>query len=278
MFAAAFALMPFVIYNQQVLTGRSLQPAHYELFVLNYCVPLALCLTLWLIWRTRRAPSSPVWRGRLLLLVALAAYGWGALETATATRRLAQRNQQLDAYWGVGARLAQLAAADAQTDGAARHSLVFTPDTLLADHLPIVAPQPPFWALHVTAYPGLAHAEQVERLYQFLYYTGVAPEEFAAHVAARPFLKYILFGARRAYPPLTRRYVALTTPELQSEQQRYAAYVAAFDRARAARTHVSYLVTSDATAADLTNFDRWYERTGGERLGAFTLYRVKLRP
>src|SRR5712671_7610801 len=29
LFAASFALMPFVVFNQQVITGRSLQPFHY---------------------------------------------------------------------------------------------------------------------------------------------------------------------------------------------------------------------------------------------------------
>ena len=281
--AAAFALTPFIIYNQQVVTGRSLQPAHYDLFVLNYCLPLALCLTLWLLWQTRRAQAGPTTAqtqtlgGRALLLVAVAAYGWGTLETATATRRLAQQNQQTDALWAVGLRLAQLAAADKPAHAAAP-PVVFTPDTLLADHLPISAPQPPLWALHVTAFTELSQAEQTERLYQFLYYTGVAPDGFAAHVSARPFLQYVLFGPARAYPDLTRHYVAPTPAELQTQQQRYASYVATFERARAAHTVVSYLVTSDAVAVDLTNFDRWYERSTAERLGGFTLYRVKLRP
>jgi len=29
-FAGSFALLPFVVFNQQVITGRSIQPFHYE--------------------------------------------------------------------------------------------------------------------------------------------------------------------------------------------------------------------------------------------------------
>jgi hypothetical protein len=41
---ASFALMPFVVFNQQLFTGRSLQPVHYEQFVANYVSLLALAL------------------------------------------------------------------------------------------------------------------------------------------------------------------------------------------------------------------------------------------
>jgi hypothetical protein len=37
-FAASFALLPFVLFNQQVLTGRSIQPFHFEAFTTNYVV------------------------------------------------------------------------------------------------------------------------------------------------------------------------------------------------------------------------------------------------
>jgi hypothetical protein len=36
--AASFALLPLVVFNQQVVTGRSLQPLHFEMFVANYSV------------------------------------------------------------------------------------------------------------------------------------------------------------------------------------------------------------------------------------------------
>ncbi len=43
-FIAAFALAPLLVFNQQVLTGKSLQPFHYEFYVINYVVLLGNCL------------------------------------------------------------------------------------------------------------------------------------------------------------------------------------------------------------------------------------------
>ena len=43
--AISFALMVFVVFNQQVITGRSLQPVHYEWFIANYCALIAIVLT-----------------------------------------------------------------------------------------------------------------------------------------------------------------------------------------------------------------------------------------
>jgi hypothetical protein len=48
--------------------------------------------------------------------------------------------------------------------------------------------------------------------------------------------------------------------------------------ARAARTPVSYLLVAADSTADLSAFDRWYERDAGERHGEFVLHRVRLRP
>ncbi|HEY0084113.1 MAG TPA: hypothetical protein VGB61_15145, partial [Pyrinomonadaceae bacterium] len=51
LYAASFALTPFVVFNQQLLTGRSLQPVHYADYVLNYLALLALVLAVALCLR-----------------------------------------------------------------------------------------------------------------------------------------------------------------------------------------------------------------------------------
>jgi hypothetical protein len=52
-FAASFALTPAAVFNQQIVTGLSLQPIHYELFVANYFALVSLVLTAALLWRAR---------------------------------------------------------------------------------------------------------------------------------------------------------------------------------------------------------------------------------
>jgi hypothetical protein len=46
---ASFAVTPFLLFNQQVVTGRSLQPFHYEEFAANYWVALAAVMLIELL-------------------------------------------------------------------------------------------------------------------------------------------------------------------------------------------------------------------------------------
>ena len=51
--AASFALTPLIVFTQQVITGLSLQPLHYELFIAKDLALLALTLTIVLLWQRR---------------------------------------------------------------------------------------------------------------------------------------------------------------------------------------------------------------------------------
>ncbi|HEY0083449.1 MAG TPA: hypothetical protein VGB61_11700, partial [Pyrinomonadaceae bacterium] len=108
--------------------------------------------------------------------------------------------------------------------------------------------------------------------------TGVAPENLRAFLDANPLVIYKLFGAERVLPRLTTGYAPLTAAEVEREREMYAAYVAAFTRAQAARPALSFVVTSPERAHDLSQLDRWYERDAGERVGRYTIHRVRLRP
>ena len=50
LFAIALALVPFAVFNQQVITGRSLQPIHYQVFIGNYVAMLGLVVAVGLLW------------------------------------------------------------------------------------------------------------------------------------------------------------------------------------------------------------------------------------
>ncbi|HYG08738.1 MAG TPA: hypothetical protein VD835_02075, partial [Pyrinomonadaceae bacterium] len=130
LFAASFALTPFVVFNQQLLTGRSLQPVHYADYVLNYLSLVALTLAVALYARTGDESGAtpaesasathrppPLWRRfntpAVLFCVALAAYGWAAFELAATTRRFAPVNRARDEQARVASRLAEIARADA---------------------------------------------------------------------------------------------------------------------------------------------------------------------
>jgi hypothetical protein len=88
-----------------------------------------------------------------------------------------------------------------------------------------------------------------------------------------------LFGWGRHTDRLSSAAKALTYGEVAEEARRYGAYYKSFDIKQATNPLLSYVVVPDFEGgqADLTNLDRWYERDAGERIGAYTLYRVRLK-
>jgi len=270
----SFALLPFVLFNQQIVTGRSLQPMHYEQFVGCYTILIAAGLAISLLWRgadsKRRLPLG------LLLVIGGLAYVWGMGETWISTRRFADLNVTRDDARGVGLRLRTLAK-EAGPDRLQPREVVFTPDIFTADNLPMAAPQAVLWAPHMLFFSGVTIAENKERFFQFLYYSGVDAEEFERHYTQQRLMKYAIFGWERANPRLTVNYKPITAEELATEAKDYAAYVASFDRTRANRPKLSYLFLDTQQQVDLSHLDRWYSRDAGERIGRSLLYRLTPR-
>lgn len=305
-FTVASALTPFVVFNQQIITGRSLQPFHYGMFVVNYVAILAALLCAVLVhrgWRNQtdahnksgephvatqgdmQTDTQPETSSRipsaLLVAIALAAFCSGALETWQASRRFMQANIFRDEARPAALRLAALArrSPDGKLDTT---SLVLATDYTIADALPTVAPQPVLWSPHMFNFPGVSLAEDKERMAHYLYLTNVDFSDVdATRLDAldnrRKYFVTSLISRSRHNPNLKIDWKPISPAEVSDALRFYAVYVATFDAARATRHAVSYVLTSTNEHVDFSNFDRWYERDGGERVGSFTLYRVKLR-
>jgi len=291
LFTLSFALTPLVVFNQQIVTGRSLQPIHYEMFIANYVILIALFLTLWLIRRGGRTKTMttalpagtrdwPGARRRKFLLAALAilALAWGAMEMRVASARHIRTAVARDEAHGVARRLSEFAdaaAPDDATTGATR-PVVFA-EAVQAETIVGVASLPVLWAPQMIMFSGVTPAEHKERLHQQLYYSGIDAEDFAEMVARPTYVWFYLFGWERSMKGLSRQASPITREEKDAEIRSYADYINSFDREDASRPLISYLVVAVNEERDLANFDRWYERDAGERVGNFVLHRVKLR-
>ncbi|MCA1614383.1 MAG: hypothetical protein LC800_09660, partial [Acidobacteria bacterium] len=286
--AASFALLPFVVFNQQLLTGCALQPLHYELFVTNYCWSLAALLTLRLARRggktddahdrsspdarAARAGSAAAFSPRALAFIAAAAFAVGAFESVAATRLTARRNLLLDGARPPLLRLAEIARAD---PGAAR-ATVFYEDFRQADLAPTVAPQPTLWALHTFSFNGVTREEERERLYQQLYFSGFGEADFLRLLERRTFLLSAVFGWTRALEGWDAHLAPVSRDEMLAETRAYSDYAATFTRARAELLPLGFIVVPAAgRAQSLANLDRFYERDAGERAGDYVVHRVK---
>lgn len=298
--AASFALTPAAVFNQQIVTGLSLQPIHYELFVANYFALVSLVLTAALLWRARgrssdeapntrdadagdqtetRGDSRALAAGRrayprrALIAVAILSLAWAAFEISLVARRYRPANLELDERHAAALKLAELARADG---AAGARGAVFSTDPALSDWQTGVAPQPVLWAAHMHSFGAVSPAEDRERLFTQLYFAGVDAEEFAGPALRRH--RGSIFGWGRAFYGLTADYKPVTTEEERAAADLYARFAESFGREHAARFALAYAVVSDERAGRLANLDRWYERADAGRVGRYSFYRVTLRP
>lgn len=283
LFAFSFALAPLVIFNQQLITGRSLQPLHYEMYITKYLTLISLVLVLTLLWRSRNSGSMAAAKfpARALVAVALIAFGWGMIETVVATGRSLQGTLGRDEARHVAARFVEISrsANDRQPD--TRSTILYT-NLTHADSSPTLAPQPVLWSPHTPAFSGVTWEENKERIYRLLYFTGfdetiVGERGLEKLDSQRMYLLRSLVGWGHADAAWSVNWQPVTPEELQAELRGYADYRVRFDHDRAAQLPLSYVVTTTDEAVDFSNLDRWYERDAGEHIGKFILYRLKLK-
>lgn len=278
LFTVACALVPFFVFNQQVLTGRTLQPIHYEMYAANFNALLAAVLACGLLRRARPAALfTPQTYVRALLACALLTFTYGVLGAARTAQRMNSFFVAQDETNPVALRLAAIGRAGGRAD---TQSVVFAPDMTVANTLPTVAPQPVLWSLNMFLFE--AEGER-EKYAQFLYYTGVSYDGISerdvdALDPRRRLFLIMLLGHTRLNLNIRPDWQPIQPAEYAAALRAYTDYAHAFSRERAAHPLISYLVVAADDRTDLANFDRWYERDAGERIGNFVLYRVRLRP
>lgn len=273
---ASFALLPFLVLNQQLITGRIMQPIHYRGFVTSYAVLIAFVLTAGLEWSRR---TGERWKlpKRALVWIAIAALDWGAIEAHQAAKRSYSANKQSAEEMSVYVRLAEHAHGYSTV---VDDQVVLFHDLHMADGAPAVSPLAVLWAPHMVVYSGVGSVESKERLYRHLYYTGVGVKELNDYLHGQNVYYGCgvgLFGFDRLIDGLNPNAKPITTEEKNAELISYGRYIETFNKERAANPRLSYLVTKTSGETNLSNLERWYRRDAGERVGEFTLYRLQLR-
>jgi hypothetical protein len=279
-YTLAFAIAPFVVFNQQILTGRSLQPFHYEVFIGNYTALLAAFLAAWFVLRILLQKRPALARVTVAGFICAAILS-GAAEAVLLSKRQLKGNLTSDAARPAILRLAEIGhgRADGRLDTS---SVVYAPSFVVANSIPTTAPQAVLWGQYLFLFPDVAIDEDKERLAAFLYYKGVSftnidENNLGALNNERAYYLTSLIRRGRFNPRLSVDWKPIAAEEVRGALDYYANFVAGFNRDRAAHPELSYLLIGVNEPANLSNFDRWYERDAGERIGDYVLYRVRLR-
>lgn len=270
--ALSFSVVPLIVFNQQVVTGRSLQPIHYQVFVGNYVAGLGLVVSIAVLFG-RLLWSRARWMNAASAALAAVAVFWGLVECHYTVRVLDEANEERDLALPVARRLEELATGE--TDPHRQTILAY--DMIQSDDLPTVAPQNVLWARHQHVFAGLSWQQSKERYYQYLYYSNV-DEKGLDWLLKNDFVSQIaLFGWGRHTDRLSFDAKPLTYGEIAQEVARFKAFREGFDRAQAASPLISYVVINDEMNVDTSSLERWYEMDAGEHIGKYTVHRVRLR-
>lgn len=272
LFVFALTLVPFIVFNQQIVTGRALQPIHYQVFIGNYVAVLALLAAIGLF--IRRAKNDETIRLKAAWVgLAVAAIAWGFVECHYTVRVLDWANEHRDKGLAVAKRLEEIAKASPDK----HRETVLAFDGILADDLPTVAPHSVLWARHQHVFAGLSWQESKERYYQYLYYNGVDAEGLD-DLLRRDFVSIIaLFGWGRHTDRLNSEYKPITEGEVAEEVRLYREYIERFDARTASEPKISYVVIADDDGNDLANVTKWYDLSEADRVAGYTIYRATPR-
>ena len=275
-FIAAFALAPCLVFNQQILTGRSLQPFHYEFYVINYVVLLAVVLIAAIFWQ-RFLSKTKTLSMILLSILGVLSVCWGYIEARETTEIWDSINIRRDEAMTVNLRLRELAEGNIEN---AKLQTTLNLEALQADSQPTVAPQGVLWARHQHVFAGLSDWEENRRrYYQLLYYSDLDAEHLRNALTGCRDIEacMALFGWDRFNARLSANARPLTLPEIDAEVRNFKNFTENFSVHDAQNPTLDYVVIYAQDDNKSENFDRWYERDAGEILGKYILFRVKLK-
>src|SRR5215216_2414848 len=265
-FAGSFAVVPVVIFNQQLLTGRSMQPFHFEAFIVNYVVLVGAVILAALLWQNIPRKTL-LWVASLCILL-------GVVEVELVAGPFSRTDTAKDEMIPVLRRLDQLPAQNG--------SAVFSPYLELNQILPTWTRHGTLLAIGAIDFGSASHEERKEFLYTHLYYSGATAERLRAlfngipeEVGLSYYVKYAAFGHERVRPLYALDFHALTPDEIETEVNAYAKFVDSFSREQVLRHPLTYAIADDKF--DFSRLDRWYQRDAGQRAGTYTLYRLRPR-
>ena len=279
-FTFSFCLLPLLLFNQQVVTGRSIQPFHYEVFIGNYVVLLAVVFTMYLLTLKMRR--------RTAMLVVAFCILWAAVEVELQFHANSELATLYDEMVPVLLALKTRATQDGTWKDLLEHGKtnanVFSPTYGISTILPTWAPQPSLLAPGAVSFQDLSVEDRTERLFLHLYFCGRSSDyvgkllsdsvndRFFSH-----FAKVTIFGPERVVTFLESNFKAIRPDEITREMDQYEEFSRTISLERVRKYPLTYVIAENSSQFDSSNLDRWYVRDQEIRVGAYTLYHLTKR-
>ena len=248
-FVASLALLPMLVFNQQIVTGRSLQPFHYGEVVANYWIVVSIFIMFGL-WRgiTRRMP----------LLLALGSAFVGLVLGLMATRIFSEGSIRMDQGLAIKQKLKEL--------GPGR---VYAPNVIVTNSL-VSIENPMLWAQQSYTFSNISHEEQRKRFFEQLFLQSITKEEIRVLLEKDFIVRLEAFGDRA-----NELITAGDNPITQGDIERVSAEINQFYDQFQPPEQLRYAVISHEDRMD--NLRRWYSLEELGRVEGFTIYQMSLR-
>lgn len=242
-FALSLALVPFVLFNQQVVTGVSLQPFHYEAFVGNYWILIAL----FVLWK--EIPK----RITVYLVV-------GSLVIASLLSwKLARMGLSISTEFD---RIASLQLPP---------GTVFATNAIIGDTLPSVTSNPVLWGRHAYIYSNLTPADQRNRFFQYLYFSGMDAQRLTEALRTDFTARMEVFSQERANPVLIFDSEPISEAEIEAVGKEFESFTENYNP----QIPLVYAIVSPSD--DLTRLRYWYELEEISRPENLIIYKLRTR-
>ena len=272
MFAISFAITPVMLFNQQIFTGRSLQPVHYEIFIANYLVLTAALLLVAILLKPTDSGERSQFPKGLAYLAALAIV-WGIIEAAGSTGRGSVfadiRDQSIPAI-----RLIEQNEAAAKPSSE-RKPVVLATNFITSDFIPSISLLRPLWNPHTSSAGGVSVEENKRLFHLYLYYSGFTGREMEEALKQNVFeVTAAIFGSERALPALGQTGSRISADEIRTEVKKYDSFSSLFNAGVAANPALDYIIVPEKAEPNYNNIDRWYSRDEGKTAGLFKVYKL----
>jgi len=259
-FFLSFALVGVVVFNQQIVTGRSLQPFHYQFFTINYLVLLALLSGVFLF--LERKSQHSYYRKAILLI--------GLIGILIGYREAAGR-ESID---GVRASIVPVAEKikESSQDGA---GLVLSFDLAkgswpIADEIPALSSHPVVWAPHQRVFGDLSDADSIDRFHYFLYFQDKDPEWLRTALTSNDqTVVQGVFGWRGKDHGELSNSAGVSRAEIDEAVEAFRTFSEQPELKKGLEYPISYVVVPRFTSVSFKHLDACHER---ELIGTFNMY------